>query len=449
MELLQKTHLLFYRGEYNSAVDEVRELVEEAGTKDKLLYLMEAGIILHTMGDYKRSNAAFEEADQFADQIKTSASKQVLAFVTSDRAANFTGENYERILIKFYMALNYIMMKDYEAAKRSFRKMAYDLKIMKYEDDKYKQNAAARFLDAVISENLGNLNDARVEYKNINKIDPRNPYIMPSRYILAVKEKDTGDMNKYLAGKKRVLAFTKDLKPADYSDNMGELVIIHEAGKAPLKQSRGRLFNDQFFIVALRAAIEVAIVAKGGVVSTASVMAMMTTAENPIPIYVERDKEAAGAIEVLLNNQSTGKTYIMNNYEETALRNFNDHYQTLVTRNVASIATKVVLAAIAADKLSDKAEKAAGGGFFASKLSRILIGAGTGKAVAETVKPDLRCWSLLPANFQITRIFLEPGEYELSFRYNTGNVLVSDYPKKITIKAGGLTFVNFRSMSRK
>ncbi len=437
----------FYQGKYGSAVDEIRSLVDDEGEKNKLLFLMEAGVILHTIGEYEKSNIAFKQADDMAERIKTSISKQALSFLLSDRQANFKGENFERVLIKFYMALNYIMLGDYESAKRSFRKLDYDLKYMKYEDDRYKQNVAARFLDAVISESLGKYNDARVQYRNIKKINPHNKSILPSQYILAVKEKDSGDMNKYKKGRKGVLAFNKEMKPKKYSPDMGELIIIYQAGRSPAKRSRGSLGKDGVFIVALRIAIHVAIVAEGAAVSTSGVMAMMTTAENPIPIYKKRDIRGAKRIEVLVNSVPIGKTEIMNDYEQTALKNFNDNYSGLIVKNVASIATKIVLAAIAADKLSDQAEKASGGGFLASKVTRFLIGAGTGAAVAATVVPDLRCWRLLPANYQIKRIFLEPGEYKVQFRFSNRDVITSNIPQNIVIKKAQPTFINFRSMS--
>ena len=287
-DLLQKTEAYFDTGNYNAAVDKIRNLVNDAGTKDKLLLLMEAGVILHTMGEYKKSNDAFNDAYDIAESIKKSVSKAVLSFITSDRQNNYTGENFERVLINFYIALNYMMLGDNDGAKRALKRLDYDLKEMKFEDMPYKQNLAARYLDAIISECVGQYNDARVEYKNLEILDPKNPVLLPSRYILALKEQDQDDINKYKDGAGGVQAFNNNMQPVPYYSDMGELVIIHEAGQAPVKVSRGRLLNDQEFLVALRAAIEIALVAQGGVLSTTAVLAMMGTAENPIPIYNTR-----------------------------------------------------------------------------------------------------------------------------------------------------------------
>ncbi len=445
---LQTTEEDFYQGKYNSAVNEIRELVQDADAKDRLLYLMEAGVILHSMGEYEKSNLALKDADNIAETIKTSISRQAAAFLLSDRKVNFKGENFERVLIKFYIALNYLMLNDYDVAKRYFRKLNYELKEMKYEDQKYKQNVAARYLDAIISESKGNYNDARVQYKNIQMVEPDNRHLLLSRYVLAEKESDAEDMTKYQAGKQSVLAFNKEMQPVSFHPKMGELIIIHQAGKAPTKESRGRLLEDEAFMVALRVAIHVAIVAEGAALSTTGVLAMMTTAENPVPIYMERDRLGSREIQVFLNDTSVGKTEIMNDYKTTAIQNFNDNYSKLVTKNVASIATKIVIAAIAADALSDKLEEGSKGNVFVSKLVRFCLGMGAGKAVAATVEPDLRCWRLLPSNFQIKRIFLEPGDYKISFKFRSHNTITTHIPNMITVRSGQPTFVNFRSMTR-
>ncbi|MBU1077047.1 MAG: hypothetical protein KKH98_07135 [Spirochaetes bacterium] len=438
--------VFFYTGKYTSAVDEIRDLTEDAGEKDRLLFLMEAGVILHSMGEYKKSNLALDDAYKMAETIKTSISKEALSFFLSDRNSNFTGENFERVLLQFYKALNYIEMNDYAAAKRSFRKLDYDLKTMKFEDDKYKQNLAARYLDGIISESLGEYNDARVQYANMEKIDPNiKNEMLAAKYVLAVKEKDARDKSRFSGGSVYLKAFNKNLERTPYDPNMGEMVIIHQAGKAPAKRSRGMILKGDEFYLALRAAVQVAVVAKGGTISTTAVLAMMGTADNPIPIYKKRDETGAETITVLVNGKDMGKSRIFNDYAETALNNYNDNYAKLITRNVASIATKVVLAALAAKAVGDKAEEK--GGFLGGSLGRLLVGAGAGRAVAATVKPDLRCWRLLPSNYQIKRIFLEPGEYTVDFVFSNSRVLTTQIPDKVVIKKGQPTFLNFRSMS--
>ena len=441
LSLEEKT---FYNKQYDKAIKEMRNLVKKSKKKDKLLYLMNTGIIFHTKGDYEKSNLVFKDAETLADKINISISKQTLSFFLSDRNANFRGENFERVLIKFYIALNYLDLNQPEMAKKYFKKLNFDLKNMKFSDSTYKQNFVARYLDAIVSENLGQYNDARVEYKNIEMLSTNKNKILPDRYILAYKENDINDMNKFSSAQKNILAFDENIQPITYSSNLGELVIIYEAGRGPKKMSRGKLMDDKTFALSLRAAIEVALNTRGAALSTTAVVAMLGTAENPIPFYKKQKPYKSLPITISLNKTSIGKTQIFNNYSETAIHNFNDHYPEYISKNVTSIATKIVLAAIAANALSKKAESLSGNNPLVSGLGRVLIGAGAGKTVAATIKPDLRCWNLLPSNFQIMRIFLKPGEYSFNVSLPK-NSSTSPYPEKIEIKKGDVKFINLRS----
>ncbi len=445
---LEKSEKYFYSGDYVNAIDDVRGLYKDSAAKDRLLYLMEAGVIFHTKGDYKKSNVVFKQADEIAERIKISISKQALSFFLSDREKNFRGENFERVLIKFYIALNYIMLGDYRKARIYFKKLNYDLKVMKYTEGKYKQNVAARYLNAVLSEYFQEYNSARVEYKNISMIDPGYKEILGDKFVLAVKAGDDEDIKKYKTGEKYIECYDNNLKRVSYNTNMGELIVIHEAGKAAIKVSRGRLLDDRMFAKALRAAITIALHSKGAAISTSSVIAMLGTAENPIPVYKKRDLQGEHPINLFLNSKNIGKTRVVTDYSMTAIKNFNENYSKYVAKNITSIATKIVIAAIAANEASKRAEKASGNNVLVGSLGRFIIGASAGGIVAASVKPDLRCWHLLPSNFQIKRVFLEPGEYNLNIEFmHNRNAFVSSFPEKIVIEKGKPLFVNFRSFT--
>ena len=144
-------------------------------------------------------------------------------------------------------------------------------------------------------------------------------------------------------------------------------------------------------------------------------------------------------------------TKVYNDYSETAITNFNENYTSLVTKNVASIATKVAVAGIAAYAAGKAAEKQAkdrggNGGGLIGLIVGIAAGAIAGAGVSATIKPDLRCWRTLPSNFQIRRIFLEPGTYNFEFKSNTSRAMGEKNFSKISVDAGKLVVINFRSL---
>lgn len=122
---------------------------------------------------------------------------------------------------------------------------------MKVTDSKYKQNLFARYVDAVVSEQLKSFNDARVSYKNIMDINPDNKEIYADRYVLAVKEGDTRDQSKYAEGKKYIKAFNKNLQPIPYNPDLAEVLIINQAGKAATKESKGKIIEEPMIREAL------------------------------------------------------------------------------------------------------------------------------------------------------------------------------------------------------
>ena len=116
---IQSTETSFYNGDVDGAVATVTPLAQDSSSRDRLLFYMEAGVVFHTKGDYKTSNEIFSRADEMADEIKTSITDSTKAFLLSDRESAFQGENFERILIKYYLALNQVILGDLESAKRT------------------------------------------------------------------------------------------------------------------------------------------------------------------------------------------------------------------------------------------------------------------------------------------------------------------------------------------
>ncbi len=446
-KLIESTERAYYNQDYNTAVPKIRGLYEDSDSKDRLLFLMEAGMIFHTKGDYATSNKVFKEAEDISENIKTSVTKSGLSFILSDNESNYTGEDFERVMIKYFIAINYLMLGDLETAKIYFRRLDFELKEMKFLAADYRQNNAARVLDAYVSENLNRFNDARVQYKNLEQLLQNNQNLAGDRFVLAQKESDSKDLAKYASGARTIQAFSRSMERQTYSpqSRLSEVIIIHEAGKSAIKESRGRLLDDQYFALALRSAIEIAIRTEGAGASVSGVLATLSTAENPIPIYKERESANATLRHYYINGVDLGTGELLNNYSDTAMQNFNENYRTLITKNVSSLALKIIAATIASEAAAKAIESQLNQkqqNDLVSALIRLAAGAVAGLATAQTISPDLRCWRTIPANFQVKRIFLEPGEY--TFSVNAPNA-ISTAPKTLKVEEGKPLFLSFRT----
>jgi hypothetical protein len=446
-KIIESTENAYYNQDYDSAIPSIRSLYEDADSKDQLLFLMEAGMIFHSKGDFITSNKVFKQAEELSDNIKTSITKEGLAFLLSDNESNYTGEDFERVMIKFFIATNYMALGDLDNAKIYFRRMDFELKEMKFTAAEYRQNNAARLLDAYVSEKLGKYNDARVQFKNMEPLIHSSPILASDRYVLALRENDSRDMGKYGKGAAYVQAFSNTMQKMDiHSPKLSEVVIIHEAGKSAVKESRGKLMEDEYFALALRGAIEIAVRTEGAGVSVAGVLTTLSTAENPIPIYKDRDLEGSRKRNFYINGLDIGTGDILNNYSDTAINNFNDNYKALITKNVTSLAVKVVAAVIASEAAAKAIESGMGNknkNDLVSSLIRLAAGAAAGLATAQVIGPDLRCWRTIPSNFQIKRVFLEPGEY--SFKMDSGTGIISNAPTTIKVEEGKPLYINIRS----
>ncbi|MDF3819840.1 hypothetical protein P3G55_08025 [Leptospira sp. 96542] len=443
-KIIEATESAYYGQNYDSAIPKIRELYEGSSNKDKLLFLMEAGMIFHTKGDYASSNKAFKEAEGVADNIRVSLTRSGLSFVLSDNESNYTGEDFERVMIKFYIAYNYLLMGELNNAKIYFRRLDFELKEMKFLAAEYRQNNAARLIDAYVSESLGRYNDARVQYKNMEQIIGKSQNLTADRFVLALREGDSTDQNKYASGRGNVQAYNRSMQRIGLNvERLSEVIIIHEAGKSAIKSSRGRLIEDEYFAVALRGAVEVALRNKGASASLSGALAALAIAENPIPIYKMRDEKGAKPKGYSINGVDVGYSDIMNDFSDTAIHNFNDNYKMLVTKNLTSLAVKIVAAVIASEAMARAVEsKGKNGNELVSGLIRVAAGAAAGLAISQTIAPDLRCWRTIPSNFQVKRVFLAPGEY--SFKMDAQGS-THNAPSRIVVEEGKPLYIPIRS----
>ncbi len=447
----------FYSGNYKSAADRLRGHYQKSSSKDRLLYLMEAGLMLHTDGNYKKSNEVFLEADRIAEELKTSISRETLAFMVNDTKSQFTGESFERVLIKFYLGLNYLLLREFENARVQFRRLEYEQQEMRLNEEAESQNLIARYLTGIVSEYAESYNDARVHYNNILRIDGSRKSVLGDLYILASKEKDSGDMAKYSGGKRYIKSFSRIGTPVPYNSDLGEVVIIYQSGKGAEKESRGKLSGSDEFSAALTGAVRSAIVSRGAALTVGTVLAGLSQAENPIPRYTDKNPEARKPARIKVNGKIVTETELLTDYSSMAISRFDKNYPTIVARNVGNIAVKLVAAAITA-KAAEEATKATvramnrNAGIVGS-IAGAAVGAGAGLAagygLGQMLEPDLRTWSTLPANYQAARIFLEPGRYEIEIEANEMDFSGANQKITINLEKAGLEIVNIRSLPRK
>jgi uncharacterized protein len=222
--------------------------------------------------------------------------------------------------------------------------------------------------------------------------------------------------------------------------------VIFQGGQSAEKVSRGNLLDDPGMNQTVNMSMSSGAIARSLAVgvSVAAIMGTLRAAENPIPKFIHRSNQISHLnIRVKV---ASFRTMALENIADTAVRNLEDDYGRLRAQLAASVVLKAATS-LAAGIAAKEAAKAVGGtvGQF-SGLIGTVVGAGTGVALFASMKPDLRCWHTLPANLQLGRQRLYPGQYSALIDYiGTDGSIRETRQVDFEIKARERFIVNTRS----
>ena len=430
----------FYKGQYLEAAKLLLPDVNNAG-KDQLLFMMECGLMLHSGEDYEKSNKVLLPAAKLAKLIPISVTDQISSFLTSDVNSDYRGEDHEKVLVHMYLGLNFLMLEKYDEARVEFLAVNNELTKIRSEDGspRYKQNVMAKYLTAIAFEINGELNrddkDIEYAYTELKQVYALKPDLAMVKDDLLRLSKRLGYDDDYESWQAQ---FGKGYSAPETS---GELVTIFQSGRGPIKKSRGSLLKDKDMGPVINVTLNTGNWAAG--VTVAAILVTLQTAENPIPKFVKRSNKV-NRIKVEANGKAIN-TVMLEDVEQTAIQNLEDDYGRLYKRVAISIATKAAAAVIAGVAAKAAAEQVKDLGPFASLIGT-AVGAATGAALFAQMRPDLRSWHTLPANFQLGRFNLKPGKHKVRYVLIGAGGIVDTVEKEVEIKKGGKTLFNIRTL---
>ncbi len=136
--------------QYESAETSFKEILSPNGN-DALLYYLELGMVSHLQGDFDESNRLLEQAYGLADNMNSAGFLEKLRVAMSNpRNSKYRGADYERALINYVKALNFILSAqqadrnptDLEAARVEIRRLDILLSQMEVELGNYDEAAS-------------------------------------------------------------------------------------------------------------------------------------------------------------------------------------------------------------------------------------------------------------------------------------------------------------------
>lgn len=409
---------------------------------DGLPYLMELGLVLRYESKYDSSNVVFEAAEQLVDELYTkSISRELGAFLTNDEMIAYDGEMWERALVNYYRALNYIDLGNYEGALVECRKLNQKLGVYADatgESVTYRTDAFAQYLTAILYEVGGQTQDAWVSLRLADEAY--------DHYAQAYGTPPPASLQRDLIRLARAQGFRDDEEryrekypDAEVMDTAemvayGEVVLFWEEGFIPAKiqvdatvpilkttdewegdrekwahslqyrWSHPRPYRKQELRYLLRFALP----------------------EFPPPTPSERpgwcELAAAGA-------GASARSEVGENLAAIARRGLDDRMGNIVFRAILRALTKWAATASVENNQGE----------VAGKLVNFLT------AAAE--KADTRSWITLPNTIHITRLLVPPGTHDLELTCHDahGNVTESLVFDGVAVEAGQVRFLSHRT----
>jgi len=390
------------------------------GKNNRLLYLLDKGIIEHYNRNYQNSIDTFYQAQLKFDELYTeSVSKIALTWVINDYSAPYHGEDFEHVLINVFQALNYVMLGKYNEALVEARDVDSKLSAInaQYRDDQknvYKEDAFARMLMGIIYETEGSktdLNDAFVSYVKAAEIyenDYRGNYgvelpeILKENILTSAQFMGWGESRKY----KKKYPDTKLISLKEKKEK-AEVYLIHYNGISPLK------VEGSVTIPTLN----------GSVVKVAFPRYQKRSYATTSSRLLARNKEG----EVFQTATELGE-----DIGAIAVENLDRRK----ARFIAKSALKATGRYFIEEKQEENIQKK--NGSLAASWFRFF--ANMYNLVAE--KADLRSWQSLPDQIRIARLLLEPGDYTFSLEsFNSSGAIQGALDlQRISVQAGEKVF---------
>ncbi len=418
-------------------------LEEEKPGGEGLPYLLELGLVLREQGEYDLSNQIFDRAELLVDELYTkSLSKEALALITSDETRPYAGEMWERALINYYRALNYVDLGDFEAALVECRKINHKLAVYADSQDEpptYRTDAFAQYVTAILYEAGGESGDAWVSlrladqgydhYREAYGVErPRNLV----RDLLRVADQlsmrtELRQLRERFPDEK--LVSTNELL------SQGEIVFFYEEGFVPAKEQRditipllrSEYTNDE--VGRVDYARRLASRAERWRPHRYERTELVYLLRIAVPVYPPRTADEHPGYADVRAGGATARTELAEDIGAIARQGLEDRMPTILFRTILRGLAKYAVTRGIENKLGE----------LAGTLANLVT--------AVTEKADTRSWVTLPNTIHIARLVVPPGTHdvEVSCYHADGRLRERISFQDVTVGPGEIRFLSHRA----
>lgn len=384
---------------YDDALKDIEK--QSRSRSDRVLYLLDKGMVLRMKRDFAGSNLALEAAKQEMERLyAASISENTLSFIVNDATVSYAGDDYEQVLVHLYMSLNYLELGQLDEAR--VEALQVDTRLREIGENipgnKFTEDALSRYLTGMIYEELGEWSDAMIAYRKAyeayKKYQANYDLAMPDMLKhdllrLAHRQGLSDEAARY----RQEFGIEAPHEEIREPEQEGELVFVLNNGLAPIKREK---------IV-------------GATSPSPSVMTDHTTRYKQItpalpvvvnialPYHESRPNNVLNARVSVSGKQAY--TQMMDDIDAIAKASLDSRMPAITARSIARAVSKVVI-----QQSVDRAGRNRDNDLAVELLSSFVVR----MAAAVTERADTRSWLTLPANVQLARLSLPPGSYTIT-----------------------------------
>ncbi|WP_183565199.1 COG3014 family protein [Mucilaginibacter sp. SP1R1] len=414
--------------------------------RNKLLFLMEKGRVSHLNGEYEKSNEYFNDADSMLEQGLTSVSDAAVGVLLNPMSQRYKGEDFEKFMIHYYKALNYLYLHKTEDAIVEARRITLQAQQQgdkfNNKDKRYSNDAFSLMLQGMLYESDNDINNAFISYRNAAEVYQASPdktyYGTPMPLGLEQDVIRTALLNGFTTEADQFeKAFGITYQPQKPAEG-GELIFFWENGLAPVKTQVDLFFSlirnsdGNLFFTDAAGGLVIPFNYSGDrdKVNTKSVESLRVA----FPKYVAQTPYYSSA--VITNNQNKIPLEKAEDINELA-------FKTLQQRALSEMGK--TLSRLAVKKMAEYALRASAKSD--GHTNSLLEGLGYGMQLYSLLseKADTRNWQTLPASISYARIPLQKGENQITISMK--NAQGADETKTIKVNGTGrLQFYNYSTL---
>ena len=418
--------------------------------RNKLLYLLERGKVCHLLQQWDSSNNYFNEADLIMEDARTSAKDLALSTLLNPMMQSYKGEDFEKYLVHYYKALNYLQLGNTEDALVEARRITLRTNTQddKTGKNKYSEDAFSLMLQGMIYEKANDWNNAFIAYRNAADV-----YLEKNGSYYGTKMPD--QLKKDLLRSAWQNGFTDELNRyekllnisfSETNSSGGEVILFWENGLAPVKQQEDiyfSLFKDgggSFMFTDASGFYNIPFDSRSGYNTNDIKLENLRSFRVALPKYEAQPLFYSGA-SLQLNNQYYSlepaeniNTLAFATLKERMLKELSSTLTRLAVKKLAEAALRPKDEKDDKNKTEEQKKKEQ-----KEKATREALALGMQIFNFATEKADTRNWQSLPHTIYYTRVPLQKGANNITLQLSG---LSSSSVQLLVEGNGGLQFQN-------